>query len=522
MVMEDTSQQVITAHSSIEALPEDVETLRQMVLSLLADVDDKNVRLMDLQQQLAWFQRHTFGRRSEKYPADHPVLFDLLTPMSSATAVTDEASSSGESDKQVKTSSSRRNGRAPLPAHLPREQIEYPVSEAQLTCDRCGQPKDRIGQEVSEELDYVPASFVVRQHIRPKYACKRCQDGVVIADLPDRPIDKGRAGTGLFSHVLVSKYADHLPLHRQEGIYRRHGLELRRSTLCDWVAQSAALLEPIVLEMKRQILTAPKLHTDDTPVPVRNGPRKQIRKGYLWVYIDPAHNVVFDYTPTRQRAGPLEFLGEYSGFIQADAYAGYDAVFAQGKATEVGCWAHTRRKFYEAKDTAPAVAHEALLLIRQLYKIERQAKEDELEVEALLALRQAQSKPILATIEERLAVWSQSVLPKSPMGQAIGYAQGQWEALVRYADNPLLAIDNNLAERTLRAVTLGRKNWLFAGSDAGARRAAILYSLIGSCKLCQIDPFYYLKDTLERVSHHPARRIEELLPRQWQPATPAD
>lgn len=520
--MEDTSQQVITAHSSIEALPEDVETLRQMVLSLLADVDDKNVRLMDLQQQLAWFQRHTFGRRSETYPADHPVLFDLLTPMSSATAVTDEASSSGESDKQVKTSSSRRNGRAPLPAHLPREQIEYPVPEAQLTCDRCGQPKDRIGQEVSEELDYVPASFVVRQHIRPKYACKRCQDGVVIADLPDRPIDKGRAGTGLFSHVLVSKYADHLPLHRQEGIYRRHGLELRRSTLCDWVAQSAALLEPIVLEMKRQILTAPKLHTDDTPVPVRNGPRKQIRKGYLWVYIDPAHNVVFDYTPTRQRAGPLEFLGEYSGFIQADAYAGYDAVFAQGKATEVGCWAHTRRKFYEAKDTAPAVAHESLLLIRQLYKIERQAKEDELEVEALLALRQAQSKPILATIEERLAVWSQSVLPKSPMGQAIGYAQGQWEALVRYADNPLLAIDNNLAERTLRAVTLGRKNWLFAGSDAGARRAAILYSLIGSCKLCQIDPFYYLKDALERVSHHPARRIEELLPRQWHPATPAD
>jgi transposase len=490
------------------------------VLSLLADVDAKNLRLMDLQQQLAWFQRHTFGRRSEKYLADHPVLFDLLNPVASETPAVEDSASSRESDKPTKTSS-RCNGRAPLPAHLPRETIEHPVPEAQLTCGRCGQSKTRIGEEVSEELDYVPASFVVRRHIRPKYACKHCQDGVVIAELPDRPIDKGRAGTGLFSQILVSKYADHVPLHRQEGIYRRHGLELPRSTLCDWVAQSAALLEPLVVAMKRQILTGPKLHTDDTPVPVRNGPRQQIRQGYLWVYIDPKKNVVFDYTPTRQRAGPMDFLGDYDGFIQADAYAGYDAVFAQGKATEVGCWAHTRRKFYEAKDTAPAVAHESLLLIRDLYRIERQAKDEHLEGQALLRLRQEHSQPILATIAERLAIWSQSVLPKSPMAQAIGYAQGQWQALIRYAENPLLAIDNNLAERTLRMVALGRKNWLFAGSDAGARRAAILYSLIGSCKLCQIDPFYYLKDTLERVSHHPARRIGELLPRQWRCPTSA-
>jgi transposase len=519
MVMEDTSQQVITAQSSAQTLPDDVATLRQMVLSLLADVDAKNVHLMDLKQQLAWFQRHTFGRRSEKYPADHPVLFDLLNPAASEPPAAKAPASSKGPTTGAKTSSSRRNGRTPLPAHLPREPIEHPVPEAQLTCPCCGRAKTRIGQEVSEELDYVPASFVVRQHIRPKYACKHCQDGVVIAPLPDRPIDKGRAGTGLFSHILVSKYADHLPLHRQEGIYRRHGLDLPRSTLCDWVAQSAALLDPLVVEMKRQILTGPKLHTDDTPVPVRDGPRPKMRKGYLWVYIDPKKNVVFDYTPTRQRAGPMDFLGDYEGFVQADAYAGYDAVFARGKATEVGCWAHTRRKFYEAKDTAPAVAHEALLLIRDLYKIERQAKDERLDDQALLDLRQEHSKPILATIERRLPIWSQSVLPKSPMATAIGYAQGQWEALIRYAENPLLAIDNNLAERTLRTVALGRKNWLFAGSEAGAYRAATIYSLIGSCKLCGIDPFYYLKDVLERISHHPARRIEELLPCQWRPAT---
>jgi transposase len=209
MVMEDTSQQVITAQSSAQTLPDDVATLRQMVLSLLADVDAKNLHLMDLQQQLAWFQRHTFGRRSEKYPADHPVLFDLLNPAASEAPAAEASASSKGPAKEAQTSSSRRNGRAPLPAHLPREPIEHPVPEAQLTCARCGRAKIRIGEEVSEELDYVPASFVVRQHIRPKYACKHCQDGVVIAELPDRPIDKGRAGTGLFSHILVSKYADH-------------------------------------------------------------------------------------------------------------------------------------------------------------------------------------------------------------------------------------------------------------------------------------------------------------------------
>jgi len=510
MVMEDTSNQVITKQTSPDQLPDNVQTLREMVLTLLADVDDKNLRLLDMESQLAWFKRHTFGRRSERYPVDHPVLFDLLaqgeSPVETPKAPAKSESSEGKS---------RRNGRKPLPAHLPREQIEHHVCEDDLTCDQCGGRKERIGQEVSEELDYIPASFIVREHIRPKYACKQCQSGVVIADLPDRPIDKGRAGTGLFSHVIVSKYADHLPLHRQESIYKRHGLDLHRSTLCDWVAQSADLLWPLVQQMKRHILQSPKLHTDDTPVPVRNGPRKQIRKGYLWVYVDIHNNVVFDYTPTRSREGPVGFLGEYSGYIQADAYPGYDELFAKGKATEVACWAHTRRKFYDAKDTAPAIAHEALVLIRDMYKIERKAKEEGLNGDALHCLRQTYSKPILETFEQRLKIWSQQVLPKSPMFQAIGYAMGQWDALIRYVDDPILAIDNNLAEQLLRKVTLGRKNWLFAGSDQGGHRAAIHYSLISSCKLCGIDPFFYIKDVLERISTHPASRIDELMPANW-------
>jgi transposase len=514
MVKEDPTNRVITKQTSPNQLPDNVETLREMVLTLLSDVDDKSLRMLDLESQLAWFKRHTFGRRSEKYPIDHPVLFDLLTQQAKQEDLPAEEK---ESDQADEPKPSNRNGRKPLPAHLPREQVEHPVSEKQRSCAQCGQEKERIGQEVSEELDYVPSSFVVREHIRPKYACKHCQDGVVIAEMPDRPIDKGRAGTGLFSHIIVSKYGDHLPLHRQEAIYQRHGLDLRRSTLCDWVAQSADLLAPIVLEMKRQIQQSPKLHTDDTSVPVRNGPRKQIRKGYLWVYVDIHNHVAFDFTPNRSREGPVAFLEDYAGYIQADAYPGYDEVFAKGKATEVACWAHARRKFYDAKDTDPAVGHEALLLIGQLYKIERQAKDQGLDDVALHRLRQEQSKPILEVIEERLKVWGQSVLPKSPMAQAIGYAQNQWEALIRYAEDPILAIDNNLAERTIRKVTLGRKNWLFAGSDKGGERAAIHYSLISSCQLCGIDPFFYIKDVLDRINTHPASRIAELLPPNWKP-----
>ncbi|MCP4599051.1 MAG: IS66 family transposase [Proteobacteria bacterium] len=514
---------MITAQTPVEKLPDDIHLLQQMVLQLLADVDDKTHRLQDLQSQLDWLRRHTFGRRSEKYDPKEKLLFDLLDKLEDAEPKAfdhsnrDHALGLKETAKDSKTSG--RNGRKPLPKDLPRERIEHLPDQDALCCQTCGRQKQRIGEEITEELDYVPASFVVRQHVRGKYACKACQDGVVIADLPARPIEKGRPGVGLLAHILTSKYADHLPLHRQEGIFKRHGLDIRRSTMCDWVGQSADLLAPLVQEMKRQILLSPKIHTDDTSVPVRNGPRKQIRKGYLWVYIDVKNNVVFDYTPNRCREGPMGFLDDYSGYLQADAYAGYDAVFEKGWATEVGCWSHARRKFYDAKETDPARGHEMLVLIGQLYKIERQAKDEKLDAAEIKALRQEYSRPILDRIKRRLETFSIEVLPKSPMGQAIGYARGQWDALNRYLENGILSIDNNLSERTLRMVVIGRKNWLFAGHDNGGLRAAIIYSLIASCKLCHIDPFAYLQDVLERVSTHPASGIADLIPANWKPST---
>ena len=393
--------------------------------------------------------------------------------------------------------------------------MEHHPPKEQQVCSECGHHKEIIGEEVTEQLDYVPASFVVRQHVRYKYACKHCQEGVCIADLPAFPIEKGRPGSGLLAHVLTSKYADHLPLHRMEGIFARHGVDLQRSTLCDWVGACADLLCPIVKELHRQILRSAKIHTDDTPVPIQIRGRKKTRKGYLWVYIGKGNNVVFDYTPTHCREGPIAFLDDYDGFVQANAYQGYDKLFAKGKCTEVGCWAHARWKFFEAKESDPVRAYQMLAFIRELYDVEHQAKKEELSAIGIVKLRQGGSKPILEKIHFHLEGWSRQVLPKSPMGKAVTYALGQWIALNRYVDHAILSIDNNLAERILRMVVIGRKNWLFVGSDNGGKRAAIIYSLVASCKLCEIDPFEYLRDVLDRVSVHPARKIAKLTPSGW-------
>jgi transposase len=492
-------------------LPEDISTLQAMVLQLLSDVNEKNRQIDDLQNQLEWFKRHVFGRRSEKLSPNQLTLFQGMAaeqPTTPEESNPDPIDISGKSKKHL-------NGRRPLPEHLPRERIEYHPPEEDLVCSQCGQVKQAIGEEITEELDYVPASFVVRQHVRIKYACKICQEGVVIVDLPARPIEKGRPGAGLLAHVLTSKYSDHLPLHRQEGIYKRHGVDIKRSTMCDWVRDCADLLSPIVRYMQKIILESKKIHTDDTPVPVQDGSRTQTRKGYLWAYIGDDNNAVFDYTPTHSRDGPVAFLGNYNGYVHADAYKGYDAFFEKGKATEVACWAHTRRKFYDSLTTDPRRAHEMLAMIGNLYTVEKQAKEDGLDAIALKEQRQHHSKPILEEIRVRLEDWSIEVLPKSPIGQAVSYARGQWIALNRYIEDGDLDIDNNLAERVLRIIAIGRKNWLFAGSDAGAERAAIIYSLIASCKLCEIDPFEYLRDVLDRVSTHPASKIVEMTPSGW-------
>jgi len=286
--------------------------------------------------------------------------------------------------------------------------------------------------------------------------------------------------------------------------------------MCDWVGKSADLLEPLVKRMHKKILQSPKINTDDTSIPIKSKKRKgSTYKGYLWAYIDDSGNVVFDFTPTRSREGPIKFLGNYSGFVQADAYSGYDEFFRKGNATEVGCNSHARRKFEYALDSDPVRAARMMVLWGKLYEIEGRARKEKYNSVQLLDARQKEAKPILAEIKTVLDEYKNRVLPKSPMGKAITYALNQWEALNRYIDDPILDIDNNISERILRMVVIGRKNYMFAGSEAGAWRAAILYSLVASCKLNEIDPFRYFRDVLARVSTHPADKIDELLPSEW-------
>ena len=333
---------------------------------------------------------------------------------------------------------------------------------------------------------------------------------------------EGCAGNRLLAHLIVSKFLDHLPLYRLEGIFKRSGVDLSRSSMCDWLATSALLLAPIVNRMRDEIIKSQIIQTDDTTVPVQDKSRDKTKTGRLWAYLgDRNHRyIVYDYTPDRSRDGPEAFLKNYtSGYLQSDAYAGYNGLHARGL-IEVGCWAHARRKFHESRTSDPARAHAVLAWISLLYDVERSAKDQELTDDSRLSLRLAKSRPILESLAKWFETERTNVLPKSPMGEAIAYARSNWTALNRYLETGALEIDNNASERALRTVALGRKNWLFAGSDAGGKTAATLISLCITCKTLGVEPWSYLRDVLDRVSTHPNSRIEELLPDHWKPAEP--
>jgi transposase len=494
-------------------LPDDPGLLKQVITELHQELQESYRRQEQLQHQIDVLARRLFGRSSERLDPNQLLLVLGEIEGLGGALIAEEP----EEPDEPPPSGPRRqgHGRRRLPEDLPRKRVEHEPSEAERQCRGCGTPMARIGEEVKEQLEYVPASFYVLQTVRGKYACRRCEEGVVTAPVPAQPIDKGLPGPGLLAHVMVSKYADHLPLARQAGILTRHGVELSRSTLCDWVGAAAELALPVVEAMRLDVLASKVVHTDDTLVPVLDASRDRTRSGRLWVYLgDLDHrHAVFDYTPDRTRDGPAGFLKEFSGYLQADAYGGYDGIFAGGSVTEVACWAHARRKFFDARTTDPERGFTALAFVRQLYQVEKHARE--LCSEDRRGLRQLHAVPIL----DGFALWLQeeapTVLPKSPMGEAFTYARLQWQALRRYTEDGDLAIDNNAAERALRRVAVGRKNWLFAGSDQGGRRAAILYSLIASAALHGLDPFAYLRDLFERLPTHPRTHLSELTPAAW-------
>jgi transposase len=514
----------------LNALPADalkalVLAQHEQLLSRESEIAQRDVRIAEREQEIAHLklliaklQRMQFGRKSEKLTQQIEQLELRLEELQATPA---ENANPPQEPLPSETSSPEATApekpvRRALPAHLPRQTKRYEPKET--CCPDCGGALHKLGEDISEMLEYVPASFLVVRQVRPKLSCTKC-DRIVQAAAPSRPIERGVAGPGLLAHVLVSKYADHLPLYRQSGIYARQGVELERSTLAGWVGGTSELLEPLVEALRRYVTGAGKLHADDTPVPVLAPGNGKTKTGRLWTYVrddrpagsEQAPAVWFAYSPNRKGEHPEKHLSEFRGTLQADAYAGFNRIYEPGRIQEAACWAHVRRKFFDLQQAhASQVAGEALEKIGALYGIEQEIRgrpPDE-----RCQVRQARAKPLLASLRQ----WFEANLPKlsrkSDTTAAIHYALSRWDALARYADDGNIEIDNNAAERALRTVALGRKNYLFAGSDAGGERAAAIYSLIGSAKLNGLDPEAYLRDVLARIADHPITRIDGLLP----------
>lgn len=454
-------------------------------------------------------------------PAQLELAFEAEFGEPEAEKAPEHANEAPDDEETPATKRERRThpGRRPIPEHLPVEERHlYPTETA---C--CGEEMKEAGVEVTEQLDFTPSSYKRLRTIRHKRACVVRDHRVVRAEQPkDNPIDRCAAATGLLAQVVVAKYADHLPLHRQVEIAARQGVELDKATMCGWLSEIDFVVKPIVRVIKRGVLSSFAVNLDDTGVIVLDASAPGgSRKGYLWVYHGADGDEVFEYTEARKGEGPAKFLENYRGYVQADAASQHDGLFLEGSGRiEVGCWAHARRGFHDALSSDRQLALVAIEFIRRLYRIESEAKEAP--PDARLALRKERSAPIIADFEAWLLEKQRTMLPKSPFAQAVRYVLNQWTALRRFLENGGLPIDNNVAERGLRRVAVGRNNWTFAGSHDGARRAATFYSLIATCKNLGVEPWAYLVDVLRQISTTPQSEIATLTPRGWKAARAAE
>lgn len=523
--------------STADPLPTDVEALRAIIAAQAAELAAerqcreageaelavakagllaKALEVEKLKVQLARLRRMQFGRSSEKIGREIDQLELALEDLEATAAAEAPAPAAPAAFSEGRS----KPGRRKLPEHLPRTEILHNPHDA---CPSCGGALRKVGEDVTEVLDYIPARFTVIRHVRPALSC-RCCEGMVQAPMPSMPIERGLPSAGLLAHVLIAKYCDHLPLYRQSAIYAREGVELERSLLADWVGKAAALMAPLAGAIGRHVLAGAVLHADDTPVPVLDPGRGKTRTGRLWVYLrderphagpaPPA--VLYRYTPDRKGEHPQRALAGFRGHLHADGYGGFDALYAAtgggpAAVAEVACWAHVRRKFFdEHAETGSPLAAEVLKRIGTLFDIER----------ALTGrpagerrrVRQAKARPIL----DDLAVFLDTTLARIPgkgdLAKAIRYARSRWTALTRYVDDGRLEISNNAAERAIRPLAIGRRNWMFAGSDAGGERAAAICTLVQTAKLNGLDPQAYLRDVLGRIADHPINRIDDLLP----------
>jgi len=499
-----------------DPLPDDAPTLKAMLIA-------ERARTERLTQIIKELQRHRFGRRAESLPIDQLEL--ALEDVQQIEAESEAKAEAADPERRATKAARRRTNRGSLPAQLPR--IEEIVDVEDKTCPGCSGALHRIGEDVAERLDIIPAQFRVLAVRRPKYACRACQEVVVQAPAPARLIEGGLPTEAMVAHVVVAKYADHLPLYRQAQIYARQGIDLDRSTLADWTGRAAFLLRPLHARLLEKLKASPKLFADETTAPVLDPGRGRTKTGQLWAYArddrpwggpePPA--VAYIYAPDRTAERPIEHLAGFKGVLQVDGYGGYRKLAKTNAVTLAFCWAHVRRRFYElaAAGSAP-IASEALERIKGLYAVEADIRGRA--PEERRAERQARSRPIVLALEPWLKAKLEIISQKSKLAEAIRYALSRWEGLTSFLDDGQIEIDNNIVERAIRPLALGRKNHLFAGSDGGAEHWAVIASLIETCKLAGRDPEAYLADVITRiVQGHPMSRLDELLPWSSTPVT---
>lgn len=497
-------------------LPDDVESLHKLVLHL-----SRQVRI--LSEQVQQLTDHRFGRKTEKVDPDQLLLFADSKPQDVEV----------EKEEIVVPSHRRRkrrgHGRGPFPEHLPRNRIVCDPPQEELKCSCCGKPLLRIGEEITERGHLIPSRFIVNQYVRGKFACPDGHDGVKISELPPALIDKAKYETSMYAHLVCAKYADHMPLHRMTGIFKRFGLNVSKSLMWEMVLRSAELLEPVVKQMKTEILSQKYIGADETPITVLIPGKKGTQTGYIWTYLARVGRKVrpvFHFTTSRSRAGPNRFLRDWKGgFIQADRYPGYNDVASRPDVIRVACWAHARRKFKEALGGDPKRAARMLVLIRRLYRIESALKKRRdtmcLDDEAFFALRKnvrGRLSRIMLRRIRKLAddfIEAGDILPQSGIGKAVDYMLNAWKELEVFVDHGELEADNNDVERAIRHVAIGRKNWMFTGSEKGGRVSSILFSIVASCKALEIDPEAYIRDVLDAVAVTPASEAASLTPWAW-------